>query len=346
MSLKLEFERLTQSGPVYLVTGGAGFIGSALLRHLHDTTSAFLVNLDSLTYAANLNGLAGLEESTRYHFIKGDVRNTDDLKQILAMYQPDAIFHLAAESHVDRSIQTPIATWDSNANGTFALLEAIRYYQDTVGNTPLLINVSTDEVFGASSDGEVFDESSVYNPSSPYSASKAAADLLVNAWIKTYGLRAVTTTSCNNYGPYQNTEKLIPNAINKLLKGEKIALYGNGLQKREWLHVQDHVEGLRTLAGLEIKKLPKKLCFTSGINIENLYLAKLIAKKVAPERYLNREIEAIVFTEDRLGHDKSYRTQSSKAKELLTWTPMYSFEDGLNKTIEWYMQKNGVKFVA
>lgn len=306
-----------------LVTGGAGFIGSNFIRHILATEpDCGVVNLDRLTYAGNLENLADVERDSRYRFIKGSICDVE-LVDGLLKEGFDALMNFAAESHVDRSIQDARAFVETNALGTQVILEACRRHR-----VPRIVQVSTDEVYGSLGPSGRFREDSSISPNSPYAASKAAGDLLVAAYVRTYGLPAIITRSSNNYGPYQFPEKAVPLFITNALAGEALPLYGDGLQVREWLHVQDHCEAL----ALILKNGAPGEIYNIGGNCEraNIDVARLIL------RTLGKPESLIVHVEDRLGHDRRYALDMSKLERMLGWRPRIPFETGLKETVGWY----------
>lgn len=315
-----------------LVTGGAGFIGSSVTLELLDAGWAVIV-LDALTYAA-APGTVEMLERTHARLIKEDVRNGAAIRDIMASTQPDAVFHLAAESHVDRSIDAPDDFVTTNVNGTLELLEAFRAHQKP-GAT--FIQVSTDEVFGSlGKDDPAFTETSRYAPSSPYSASKAAADHLVRAWGTTHGLDVRISNCSNNYGPRQFPEKLIPLMTLKSLSGSALPVYGDGSNIRDWLHVTDHARALRLIA--ERGKAGETYCIGGNAERSNLQVVETICQyldTLNPLRSPRRS--AIEFVADRPGHDWRYAINSAKSQRELDWSPAHSFEQGLQATIDWYL---------
>lgn len=306
-----------------LVTGGAGFIGSNFIRHILATEpDCGVVNLDRLTYAGNLENLADVERDSRYRFIKGSICDVELVDRLLKEGF-DALMNFAAESHVDRSIQDARAFVETNALGTQVILEACRRYR-----VPRMVQISTDEVYGSLGPSGRFREDSPLSPNSPYAASKAAGDLLVAAYVRTYGLPAIITRSSNNYGPYQFPEKAVPLFITNALAGEALPLYGDGLQVREWLHVRDHCEAL----ALILKNGVPGEIYNIGGNCEriNIDVARLIL------RTLGKPESLIVHVEDRLGHDRRYALDMSKLERALGWRPRIPFETGLKETVGWY----------
>ncbi|WP_435637395.1 dTDP-glucose 4,6-dehydratase [Carnimonas bestiolae] len=326
-----------------LVTGGAGFIGSALVRHLINSTDFIVVNVDKLTYAGNLESLASVASSDRYHFEQVDICDSKALDRVFDRYQPSAVMHLAAESHVDRSIDGPAEFIQTNILGTYTLLESARRYwmslDDSARQRFRVLHVSTDEVFGDLGEGDQhFSESTPYAPSSPYSASKASSDHLVRAWYRTYGLPVVVTNCSNNYGPYQFPEKLIPLMILNALEEKPLPLYGEGQQIRDWLYVEDHARALvEVLCNGELGET-----YTVGGHNEwrNLEVVKEVCRlldELRPRRGGQGYDQLITYVKDRPGHDMRYAIDASYIESALGWRPQESFSSGLRKTIEWYL---------
>lgn len=324
------------------MTGGAGFIGSAVIRHLIENTDYRVVNFDKLTYAGNLESLASVAESPRYHFERGDICDQREVKNAFIEFKPDAIMHLAAESHVDRSIDDPGQFIHTNVVGTEVLLEnARRYWRELDGKTAFRFHhVSTDEVYGSLGAAGKFDENSPYRPNSPYSASKAGADHLVRAWHETYGLPVVVTNCSNNYGPYQFPEKLIPLMILNALEGESLPVYGRGEQARDWLYVEDHARALV----LVMEQGRDGETYNIGADNEhrNVDLVRTLCRMldervdIHPEG-VERFEDLIEFVADRPGHDQRYAIDSGKLQREFGWEPEESFESGLARTIDWYL---------
>ncbi|WMQ74228.1 MAG: dTDP-glucose 4,6-dehydratase 2 [Sodalis sp.] len=328
-----------------LITGGAGFIGSALVRYiLSDTTDRVLV-VDKLTYASNLDSLAPVADHPYYRFARADISDGPTMVRLLAEFQPDAIMHLAAESHVDRSIDGPAAFVDTNITGTSILLEAARGYWQTLPTAARdafrFHHVSTDEVYGdLPNDGSRFNESSPYVPSSPYSASKAASDHLARAWMRTYGLPVLVTNCSNNYGPYHFPEKLIPLMIINALAGKPLPVYGDGGQIRDWLYVEDHA---RALYQVVIRGRPGETYVIGGHNEQRNIdvveaLCGLLEQAGAPHPpgvVAFRQL--ITRVEDRPGHDRRYAIDAGKIARELGWRPQETFDSGLAKTVQWYL---------
>ncbi|MDG5496501.1 dTDP-glucose 4,6-dehydratase [Niveispirillum sp. BGYR6] len=325
-----------------LVTGGAGFIGSALVRHLILDRGIAVVNVDCLTYAANPDNLKPVADSPLYRFEKVDIRDRAAIDQVLATHKPDTIIHLAAESHVDRSIDGPDAFIQTNIVGTSVLLAAARAYWSGLAKEAAaqfrFHHVSTDEVFGSLGAEGFFTEETAYAPRSPYSASKAASDHLVDAWHHTYGLPVVLTNCSNNYGPYHFPEKLIPLIILNALEWKKLPVYGDGQNVRDWLHVEDHA---RALAEVMIKAENGGRYNIGGNNEKtNLEVVERICDlvdKYRPEPGRSRR-ELISFVTDRPGHDHRYAIDASKIRRDLGWTPQETFDSGIEKTVQWYLE--------
>jgi dTDP-glucose 4,6-dehydratase len=325
-----------------LITGGAGFIGSALTRHLLNHTEHQVLNLDKLTYAGNLESLASVADNPRYRFVQADIADSAAVSQALAEFQPDAIMHLAAESHVDRSIDGPAAFIQTNIVGTYALLEATRSYWSQLDPARKAAfrfhHISTDEVYGdLHGADELFTERTPYAPSSPYSASKAASDHLVRAWQRTYGLPVLLSNCSNNYGPYHFPEKLIPLVILNALDGKPLPVYGNGQQVRDWLYVEDHARAL--LKVVSEGKVGETYNIGGHNEQKNLHVVESICAlldELAP-RQSGSYKEQISFVSDRPGHDLRYAIDASKIERELGWKPEETFASGLRKTVHWYL---------
>lgn len=328
-----------------LVTGGAGFIGSAVVRHIVQNTQDVVLNVDKLTYAGNLESLASVHGHERYIFSQTDICDRQTLDRLIANFQPDAIMHLAAESHVDRSISGPSAFIETNIIGTYQLLEATRQYWNTLPDNKKQAfrfhHISTDEVYGdLEGTDDLFLETTPYAPSSPYSASKASSDHLVRAWHRTYGLPVIVTNCSNNYGPYHFPEKLIPLIIQNALVGKALPVYGNGHQIRDWLFVEDHARALY--------KVMTEAAVGETYNIgghneqQNIDVVKAICdllEDLAPNKPqgIKHYQDLITYVTDRPGHDLRYAIDASKIQKDLGWVPEESFETGLRKTVEWYL---------
>lgn len=325
-----------------LVTGGAGFIGSAVIRHIIDNTSDSVVNLDKLTYAGNLESLSQVSDSERYVFEQVDICNKEDLKRAFSSHKPDAVMHLAAESHVDRSIDGPADFIETNIVGTFNLLEVSRQYWLNLSENKKLTfrfhHISTDEVYGdLEGTSDLFTETTSYDPSSPYSASKASSDHLVRAWSRTYGLPTIITNCSNNYGPYHFPEKLIPLVILNALEGKPLPIYGKGEQIRDWLYVEDHARALyKVVTEGSIGETYNIGGHNEKQNIEVVNEICKILNELVPQELDYKE--QITFVEDRPGHDIRYAIDASKIERELGWKPEESFETGLKKTVQWYLK--------
>jgi len=328
-----------------IVTGGAGFIGSAVARHIINNTNDQILVLDSLTYAGNLESLKAIASNERYKFEHVDICNRQALDRVFTDFQPDAVMHLAAESHVDRSIEGPAAFIKTNIVGTYTLLEAARQYWLTLGSmakeTFRFHHISTDEVYGdLHGIEELFTENTPYAPSSPYSASKASSDHLVRAWLRTYGLPTIITNCSNNYGPYHFPEKLIPLTILNALEGKALPVYGNGTQIRDWLYVEDHARALHLVVSKgEVGETYNIGGHNERKNIEVVQTICRLLDELMPNRpgNLTRYEELITFVADRPGHDMRYAIDASKIDCELGWTPHETFESGIRKTVEWYL---------
>ncbi|CCN47633.1 dTDP-glucose 4,6-dehydratase [Vibrio nigripulchritudo MADA3029] len=328
-----------------LVTGGAGFIGSAVVRHIIEDTENSVVNLDKLTYAGNLDSLESVASSERYRFEQVDICERLELQRVFEQHKPDVIMHLAAESHVDRSIDGPSEFIETNIIGTYNLLEVARSYYnqlDAVSKESFRFHhVSTDEVYGdLEGTNDLFTETTSYEPSSPYSASKASSDHLVRAWQRTYGLPTLVTNCSNNYGPYHFPEKLIPLMILNALEGKSLPVYGDGKQIRDWLYVEDHARALYKVA------TEGKIGETYNIgghnekaNIEVVQTLCSLLEELVPEKPegISNYSDLITYVKDRPGHDVRYAIDASKIQDELSWTPEETFESGIRKTVEWYL---------
>jgi dTDP-glucose 4,6-dehydratase len=344
-----------------LVTGGAGFIGSAVIRHIIKNTQDSVINVDKLTYAGNLDSLIDIENNSRYSFCQIDICDRSALDKIFTEHQPDVVMHLAAESHVDRSIDGPAEFIETNIIGTYTLLEASRAFWNALPEDKKSAfrfhHISTDEVYGDLEGPEdLFTETTSYAPSSPYSASKASSDHIVRAWLRTYGFPTVVTNCSNNYGPYHFPEKLIPLMILNALDGKPLPVYGNGQQIRDWLYVEDHARALYLVAikgqigktynigghnekaNIDVVKticelLEELVPFKSNSKISNRH-PELVPG--SPESYS----DLITYVTDRPGHDVRYAIDASKIEQELGWKPIESFETGIRKTVEWYLNNN------
>lgn len=328
----------------FLVTGGAGFIGSAVVRHLISETEHKVLNLDKLTYAGNLKALAEIENNPRYRFVQGDICDRQLVEKLFVEYQPDILMHLAAESHVDRSIDRPSDFIQTNIIGTAVILECARnYYSKLDGEKKTCFrfhHISTDEVFGSLGTTGLFTEESNYDPSSPYSASKASSDHLVRAWHRTYGLPILITNCSNNYGPYQFPEKLMPLMILNAIEEKSLPVYGDGQQIRDWLYVEDHARALYEV----VKNGKIGETYNIGGNNEktNLEVVETICElldELHPSKTSQIESykELITFVSDRPGHDQRYAIDATKIFQDLNWKPDHTLETGLRKTVSWFL---------
>lgn len=332
---------LNYNGSRILVSGGAGFIGSALIRHTIENYNVKVLNLDKLNYAANLSSLYSVENSEGYKFIKADLCDYDAIASIINDFEPNYIFHLAAESHVDRSINSPREFINSNIVGTFNFLEAAKNYWEKLDylkkSNFRFIHVSTDEVYGTLGETGLFSEDTAYSPNSPYSASKAASDHLAKAWYHTYKFPIIVSNCSNNYGPYHFPEKLIPLNIINALEGKPINIYGNGLNIRDWLYVEDHVKALLLIckAGI-IGETYNVGGNEERTNLEVINQICNILDRKIPKNAPHAKL--IKFVQDRPGHDKRYAIDATKLKNNLGWNANESFETGLEKTIDWFIE--------
>ena len=326
-----------------LITGGAGFIGSAVIRQYINDTTHDVINLDDITYAGNLQSLSSIADSDRYTFVQVNICDSVELKETFDRYQPDAVMHLAAETHVDRSIDDPSIFIKSNIVGTFNLLEVSRNYWNNLipdkKDKFVFHQVSTDEVYGDLDDSGLFNEETRYDPSSPYSASKASSDHLVRAWHRTYGLPIIITNCSNNYGAYQYPEKLIPLIILNALEGMPLPVYGSGKQVRDWLYVEDHAKALRL--SLENGKIGQTYNIgghneKTNIEVVNI-ICDLLDKLIPLSQYIPHR-SLISHVSDRPGHDKRYAVDAKKIQENLNWLPDETFESGIEKTVKWYLE--------
>ena len=323
----------------FIVTGGAGFIGSAMIRFLIDETNHSVLNIDKLTYAGNLQSLTSIEENPRYQFVNADICDADKMTALVADFQPDKIMHLAAESHVDRSVDAPGEFIQTNIVGTFNLLNAARsYFESSSHKNFMFHHVSTDEVFGSLGDDGFFTEETSYDPRSPYSASKASSDHLVRAWGDTYGLPILVTNCSNNYGHYQFPEKLIPLIIMNAFNEKPLPVYGDGSNVRDWLHVDDHARALYLVA---TEGKPFETYNIGGKNQKtNLEVVDTICElleAVKPRADHARYKDLITHVQDRPGHDFRYAIDTSKIERELGWKPQETFETGMARTVQWYL---------
>lgn len=352
----ITFSKVSRVNVKILVTGGAGFIGSALIRYIINNTDDNVVNVDKLTYAGNPESLLDIEQSSRYCFEHADICDAAAMERIFAQHQPDAVMHLAAESHVDRSISGPAAFIETNIVGTYTLLQAARTWWAQLDKHKKLLfrfhHISTDEVYGdlphpdafsGAGPLPLFTEKTAYAPSSPYSASKASSDHLVRAWQRTYGLPTIITNCSNNYGPYHFPEKLIPLVILNALDGKPLPVYGKGDQIRDWLYVEDHARALYTVVS---QGKPGETYNIGGHNEKNnldvVYAICDLLDEIKPKSTSYRA--QITYVADRPGHDRRYAIDASKISDELGWKPVESFDSGIRKTVEWYL--NNLSWVA
>lgn len=335
---------------VIIVTGGAGFIGSAVIRHIINNTGDTVINVDKLTYAGNLESLDSVSQNERYHFEQVDICDAVQIRRVFEQYKPDAIMHLAAESHVDRSIDGPSAFIETNIVGTYTLLDAAKHYWTSLDAEKRegfrFHHISTDEVYGDLEGPEdLFTEETPYAPSSPYSASKASSDHLVRAWLRTYGLPTVITNCSNNYGPYHFPEKLIPLVILNALDGKPLPIYGQGNQIRDWLHVEDHARALYLVATEgEVGETYNIGGHNEKQNIEVVHTICALLEELAADNphsqaagKENGFAGLITYVQDRPGHDLRYAIDASKIAKELDWLPQETFESGIRKTVQWYL---------
>ena len=329
----------------FLVTGGAGFIGSAVIRYIVENTQHHVLNVDKLTYAGNLQSLVPVENNERYQFSQTDICDRKALDVLFKEFQPDLVMHLAAESHVDRSITGSAAFIETNIIGTYQLLEAARHYWNNLSDDKKTAfrfhHISTDEVYGdLEGTDDLFHETTSYAPSSPYSASKASSDHLVRAWNRTYGLPVVITNCSNNYGPYHFPEKLIPLVILNALKGKALPIYGKGDQIRDWLYVEDHARALyKVVTEAKVGETYNIGGHNEQKNIDVVKSICQLLEELAPNKPegVAYYVDLITYVKDRPGHDLRYAIDATKIKEDLGWVPEESFETGLRKTVEWYL---------
>tara|TARA_R110002050_G_scaffold57423_3_gene128971 strand:+ start:110548 stop:111609 length:1062 start_codon:yes stop_codon:yes gene_type:complete len=328
-----------------LVTGGAGFIGSAVVRHLINDTDHTVINVDKLTYAGNLESLTSIRDNERYHFELVDICDANEIARVFKQYQPDIIMHLAAESHVDRSIDGPGEFIQTNIVGTYNLLEQARTYWTQLAADRKAVfrfhHISTDEVYGdLEGTNDLFTETTAYAPSSPYSASKASSDHLVRAWNRTFGLPTIITNCSNNYGPFHFPEKLIPLVILNALQGKALPVYGKGNQVRDWLFVEDHARALVVVATEgQVAETYNIGGHNEKQNIEVVNTICNLLEELAPNKPtgVNQYQDLITFVTDRAGHDVRYAIDASKIAKELDWTPLETFDSGIRKTVQWYL---------
>lgn len=326
-----------------LVTGGAGFIGSAVVRHIIANTTDSVINVDKLTYAGNLESLQSVEHSDRYVFEHVDICDREAIERVFRDHQPDAVMHLAAESHVDRSISGPSEFIQTNIIGTYVLLEAARGYWNTLDEGRKAAfrfhHISTDEVYGDLEGPEdLFTETTPYQPSSPYSASKASSDHLVRAWSRTYGLPTLVTNCSNNYGPFHFPEKLIPLVILNALEGKPLPIYGKGDQIRDWLFVEDHARALyKVVTEGEVGETYNIGGHNEKQNIEVVRTVCALLDELRPDSPYRPHIDLLTYVQDRPGHDLRYAIDASKIQRELGWVPEETFESGIRKTVQWYL---------
>jgi len=323
-----------------LVTGGAGFIGSAVVRELINNSDYIVVNIDKLTYAGNLESLKKVSSNPRYHFEQVDICDSENIRRIFKQFQPAGILHLAAESHVDRSIIGPAEFIQTNIVGTYNLLECAREYWNELGDKSQFkfVHISTDEVFGSLGNTGYFSETTPYDPRSPYSSSKASSDLLVRAWYHTYNLPVVITNCTNNYGPYHFPEKLIPLVINNALQGKPLPIYGKGDNVRDWLYVEDHAKGI--ILAYEKGKLGESYCIgghNERTNLEVVQSVCHILDELKPKTDKTSYIDQITYVTDRAGHDYRYAMDPTRIHTELGWQPEENFDTGIRKTVQWYL---------
>ncbi|WP_114327646.1 dTDP-glucose 4,6-dehydratase [Candidatus Colwellia aromaticivorans] len=327
-----------------IVTGGAGFIGSALIRYLINETEHQIINVDKLTYAGNLESLDSIAHSSRYHFVQADICDQQAIEKVFNDFKPEIIMHLAAESHVDRSIDGPAEFIQTNVVGTFTLLEVARNYWQSLNETKKYSfrfhHISTDEVYGDLNETDLFTEETPYAPSSPYSASKASSDHLVRAWHRTYGLPVIITNCSNNYGPFHFPEKLVPLVILNALEGKPLPVYGNGQQIRDWLYVEDHARALyKVITEGKIGETYNIGGFNEKANIDVVYAICDLLEEVVPDKPANIDNyrDLVTFVKDRPGHDVRYAIDAGKIERELGWKPQETFESGIRKTVRWYL---------
>jgi dTDP-glucose 4,6-dehydratase len=325
----------------FFITGGAGFIGGNFILNLVKTGQAKVINYDKLTYAGNLDTLSSIKDDDNYEFIQGDICDRETLSRLFESYKIDCIVHFAAESHVDRSIDTPGEFIQTNVVGTFELLEAARRFvtpKNLDRNHFRFLHVSTDEVYGSLGNTGLFTEKTPYSPNSPYAASKASSDHLVRSYHKTFGLPVLTTNCSNNYGPYQFPEKLLPLMIHNALAGKPLSVYGDGKQIRDWLYVEDHCNAiLKVLEKGEVGQVYNIGGHNEKTNLEVVHALCQILDEMVPESPHRPHKNLIQYVTDRPGHDRRYAIDASKIQNQIGWKPQESFETGLRKTVRWYL---------
>lgn len=322
-----------------LITGGAGFIGSHVVRHfVHSFPKAQIINLDALTYAGNLENIKDVEDKDNYTFVKADIRDLEAMRDIFQKYEVTHVIHLAAESHVDRSISDPLVFVETNVLGTANLLQAAKEYWDGNYENKRFYHVSTDEVYGSLGDTGFFTESTPYDPRSPYSASKASSDHFVRAWWHTYNFPVVLSNCSNNYGPYQFPEKLIPLFIRNIIQKKELPVYGKGINVRDWLYVVDHAKAIERV--FQEGRLGETYNIGGHNEWKNIELVRLLCSLMDEklDRTKGSSEELITFVKDRAGHDMRYAIDAQKIEQELGWTPSVTFEEGLSLTIDWYLE--------
>jgi dTDP-glucose 4,6-dehydratase len=329
-----------------LITGGAGFIGSAVVRHVLRQGGCSVLNVDKLTYASNLDNLSEVLPNPNYNFLKADISDAAAMRKAFAEFQPDAVLHLAAETHVDRSIDEPGAFIATNVTGTYVMLEAARNYwnglPESARGTFRFLHISTDEVFGSLGGEGKFTETTPYAPNSPYAASKASSDMLVRAWHRTFGLPAIISNCSNNYGPYQFPEKLLPTVTLAALEGRVIPVYGDGQNVRDWLYVGDHAAALMRI--LEAGRAGETYNIGGNSEKANIDLIRMVCgllDDIVPSSAQCPHEKLITFVKDRPGHDHRYAIDAGKIESELGWKPSVSLEEGLRQTVSWYVENGG-----
>ncbi|MGF1714592.1 dTDP-glucose 4,6-dehydratase [Photobacterium chitinilyticum] len=328
-----------------LITGGAGFIGSAVVRHIINHTQDSVINVDKLTYAGNLESLTSVQDNSRYAFEQVDICDRQELERVFSEHQPDLVMHLAAESHVDRSIDGPAEFIETNIVGTYTILEVARSYWNQLAedkkNTFRFHHISTDEVYGdLEGTDDLFTEQTSYSPSSPYSASKASSDHLVRAWLRTFGLPTIVTNCSNNYGPFHFPEKLIPLMILNALEGKGLPVYGDGMQIRDWLYVEDHASALYKVVTEGVVGETYNIGgHNEKANIEVVKTICELLEQLVPNKPegVEQYLDLITYVKDRPGHDVRYAIDAGKIERELGWKPAETFESGIRKTVEWYL---------